>query len=266
MSLTYPRFIHAEAKTHRVVSNTEGDNYILHRDISLMDERDLSRNAMSSRAVPVAKMIDQVRNDPAMPVHWGSNKPGMQAGAELINEARNAAIAEWLNAAGNAAHTAEVMNELGLHKQVVNRILEPFQWMHTIVTATEWDNFYDLRCHAMAEPNMQALAYCMRDAVAQSMPVVRAEHLPYIDDLEIIAAKLSPEEARMVSAARCARVSYLNHDGTTPDVSKDLALATMLRDSKHASPFEHQAVAADDGYLRSRNFVGWRQHREALGL
>jgi len=115
LQLQYPRFIHAEFMTHRV----------------------FSRNASSSRAIPVAKVIEQVRTDPAMPIHWGKNQPGMQANEELQGDERAQAIRQWKLAAERAADCANIMNTLGVHKQVANRLLEPFQYMHVIVTATE---------------------------------------------------------------------------------------------------------------------------------
>jgi len=217
---------------------------------------------MSSRAVPVAKMIEQVRNDPAMPIHWGANQPGMQANGEI--EAPEHAEMLWRATARDAANRAEQMQVLGLHKQVVNRILEPYQWMHTIVTATEWDNFFLLRLDAAAEPNMRRLAEVMRDAIEDSKPVKRIFHAPYVSDDEM--KQLNPEQVALVSAARCARVSYLNHDGTAPSIEKDLALADMLRTSRHASPFEHQAWALSEAYYHSRNFRGWEQFRERIVL
>jgi thymidylate synthase ThyX len=241
LALVYPRFVHSEFMTHRA----------------------FSRNAMSSRAVPVAKMIAQVRENPAMPIHWGANQPGMQAGGEI--EDRYEGVSIWLCAAADAANRAEQLNNLGLHKQVVNRILEPFQWMHTVVTSTEWENFFSLRCHEMAEPNMQALAYCMRDALQQSTPLERDFHMPYFDDIEYIKIDGDVSKACMISAARCARVSYLNHDGTAPDIEKDLALGETLKTSNHASPFEHVAFAAASD-VKSRNFTGWTQYREVIGL
>ena len=114
LQLRYQRFFHSELLTHR----------------------SFSRNSSSSRAIPVAKMIEQVRNDPAMPVHYGANQPGMQAKAELEGEDRENAVRAWEQAAYYAALVAEQMAELGLHKQVANRILEPFQFMSTVVTAT----------------------------------------------------------------------------------------------------------------------------------
>lgn len=244
LALVYPRFVHSEFMTHRA----------------------FSRNAMSSRAVPVAKMIAQVRENPAMPIHWGANQPGMQAGGEVGPAAKFDAMQLWRQSANAAAAVAEAMTrDLGLHKQVANRILEPYQWMHTIVTSTEWENFFSLRCNAMAEPNMQALAYCMRDALQQSTPVERDFHMPYFDDIEYIKIDGDVSKACIISAARCARVSYLNHDGTAPDIEKDLALGETLKTSNHASPFEHVALAAAPD-VKSRNFTGWTQYREVIGL
>lgn len=246
LRLKYPGLIHSEFMTHRV----------------------FSRNAASSRAIPVAKVIEQVRTDPAMPIHWGLNQPGMQAKAEHTEpeSARNA----WVEAARAAASHAQNLANLGLHKQIVNRVLEPFQWMHTIVTATEWDNFFELRCHPDAQPEFQALANAIRTAMDESSPVERASsvqrvtaswHLPYVSDDE--RAHLHPYTLPKISAARCARVSYLKHDGTTPSIEDDMALFERLVGSKplHASPIEHQACAASS-VTRSRNFLGWHQYRD----
>lgn len=241
LSLVYPRFVHSEFMTHRA----------------------FSRNAMSSRAVPVSKMIAQVREQPAMPIHWGANQPGMQANGEIDHQGD--AVALWNLAARQAADTAERMNALGLHKQVVNRILEPFQWMRTVVTSTEWENFFSLRCNEMAEPNMRALAECMRTVLQGSKPVLRDFHMPYFEDIEMINIEGDVHKACIVSAARCARVSYLNHDGSAPNIEKDLALGETLRGSNHASPFEHVAFAAASDF-KSRNFTGWTQYREVMGL
>lgn len=241
LQLKYPRFIHSEFLTHRTCS----------------------RNSSSSRAIPVAKMIEQVRTDPAMPIHWGKNRPGMQADGEIEN--KDKAVNRWRAAANSAADQAEEMIDLGLHKQIVNRVLEPFQWMHTIVTATEWDNFFELRCHPDAQPEFQALANAIRTAMDNSVPVIRsgslAWHLPYISDEE--RANLHTYTLPKISAARCARVSYLKHDGTAPSIEDDMALFERLVGSKplHASPIEHQACASNS-MTRSRNFLGWVQYRD----
>jgi len=243
LELQYPRFIHSEFMTHRV----------------------FSRNAASSRAIPVAKMIEQVRNDPAMPIHWGKNQPGMQAHEQLADTVE--VQQQWRNAARDAANRAEQMSALGLHKQVVNRILEPFQLMRTLVTSTEWDNFFALRDHPDAQPEIQALATAMRDAItgADTKSLEYGEwHLPYVrpDERELF------RDATLLklSTARCARVSYLTHDGQKPDVQKDLELYERLVGSQpiHASPAEHQAQATKEFDVSSGNFIGWIQHRQLI--
>ena len=257
VQLKYWRAIHAELMTHRV----------------------FSRNASSSRAIPVAKMIEQVRTDPAGPIHWGANQPGMQAGAELTGEDLLNAKSLWRYAAIRAAEVAEKMMDLGLHKQVANRILEPFQYIHVVVTATEWDNFSELRCHPDAQPEIQELACAIRDAMAKSKPRLLTNgywHLPYVSDYERQDGYWKGKETELckLSAARCARVSYLLHDGSTPNIAKDLELFDRLVGSKpiHASPIEHQAQpdvwVSHGGYENwsqpglHGNFVGWNQYRK----
>lgn len=250
----YPRFIHSEVMTHRV----------------------FSRNAASSRAIPVAKMLEQVRNEPAMPVHWGKNQRGMQAREELTGEDLEAVKAEWLLAAQSASEHAEAMMVRGAHKQVANRILEPFQFMQTIITATETDNFYELRDHEDADPNFQLLARMFREAHRASKPVLRDNspldadcwHLPYVTPEERRAHRGNPRYLAQLSAARCARVSYLTHEGKEPDPVKDIELYDRLVGSRplHASPVEHQAYPfpKEMGLEWSGNFRGWKQHRKLV--
>lgn len=247
--LRYPRFIHSEFLTHRV----------------------FSRNSSSSRAIPIYKMIEQVRNDPAMPIHWGKNQPGMQAREELTGDDKEEAKRLWLAAAQRAASMAELMVPFGAHKQIVNRILEPFQWMHTVVTATEWSNFYALRDHPDAQPEIAHLATLMRAAVEVSVPVCRdggmtdasGWHLPYISAEEREVFWNSPGWLARISSARCARVSYLKHDGATPRQSDDMTLFHKLvgGDPIHASPTEHQGWPLSSGEEWCKNFRGWGQHR-----
>lgn len=268
LQLRYPRFIHSEFMTHRV----------------------FSRNASSSRAIPVAKMIEQVRTDPAMPLHWGANQAGMQAKAELQGELRELAIERWRNAAQDTARLVEVMlEETNLHKQVLNRLLEPFQLISVIVTATEWENFFELRNHPDAQPEIRQLAVVMLEAISQSVAVDRTEqesdeitdggeltvnwHLPYVTTEERLLYPTQPRYLAKLSAARCARVSYLTHDGKTPDHEKDLELYERLVGGVplHASPIEHQAYPdrLDEeegwlGYSLHANFPGWCQLRKLV--
>lgn len=230
----YPRAIHGEVMTHRV----------------------FSRNAMSSRAVPVAKMLEQVRNSPFVPLSWGANQKGMQAYAEVDQDRANMAEQVWRTAAMDASIAAENLAELGIHKQIANRLLEPFQWMRAIITATEWDNFLELRDHPAAEPHFQILAKCVRDVLEDNADwqVLRDGewHLPYISPDE--AAKVSKLVACQISAARCARVSYLTHDGLHPSLDADIKLFEMLAGGvpMHASPLEHQAGV----YVGSLGYTG----------
>lgn len=312
MELNYPRFIHAEAKTHRVFSlDDEQYELVLKQEVSLMDDIMLSRNASSSRAIPVEKMLQQVRENPAMPIHWGKNQPGMQAREEcratiglwywdeIIQERLpyfHSAREAWLEGRDRIVDVAEGFNESGYHKQIVNRLLEPFQFIKVIVTATEWDNFFRLRLHPDAQPEMQELAHQMKKAMVNSSPEELAHgqwHLPYLsnDELAIADPDECLEEAIKWSVARCARVSYLNHDKTFPDREKDIALADKLLEAGHMSPFEHQATPIGDedcdieldgvtpmftnlpegithldrnSVSWSNNFKGWIQHRALL--
>lgn len=236
MKLVYPRYIHAEFMTHRV----------------------FSRNASSSRAIPIDKMIEKIKVNPAIPLTWGSNKAGMQAGKEVGVEALANAYSEWLFALDFAIERAEELHKIGLHKQHVNRILEPFMLIEVLVTATEWDNFFELRCHEDAQPEIQHLANIMRKALNESKPVERLVHLPFVDD------DIGEDKSFKLSTARCARVSYTLRDGST-DEEKDIALHDRLvvAEPLHASPAEHQAVAMRDDRF-NRNFRGWSMYRNKL--
>lgn len=249
LQLRFHRFILPEFNTHRV----------------------FSRNASSSRAIPVAKMIEQVRNDPAMPIHWGLNQPGMQAKSEQADWAT--CVSNWRFAANVAADRAEALNALGLHKQIVNRVLEPFLHISVVVSATEWENFFELRDHPDAQPEIRELAIQMKRAIQASDPayrsynenVVKNWHLPYVTAEEREAPGVNPWFLAEISAARCARVSYLTHDGHRPNVEKDRELFERLVGSRplHASPTEHQGFPLpDDAWCK--NFRGWFQFRQAV--
>lgn len=231
--LTYPRFIHAEFLTHRMIS----------------------RNAASSRAIPVDKMIAAIRAQIAEPEEWGSNQSGMQAGIPLQGDQRLHARLVWAKAAEAACCYAEALLDRGLHKQIANRVVEPFAHITVVATATNWTNFFALRAHPLAQPEFQVLAYRMLDAYLKSKPVSRTWgewHLPFIreeDAPEVAKAfdygiQASLHCLAKISAARCARVSYLTHEGVR-SVQKDLELYDRLVRAKpmHASALEHPARA-----------------------
>ena len=264
----------------------------LHRFIlpELNTHRAFSRNYSSSRAIPVKTILDQVRRNPAMPVHFGKNQPGMQAREELSGAELDDVIQKWNLAANLAADMSEAMMSAGVHKQIANRITEPFQWTTGIITATDYENFFRLRDHKDAQPEIRALAIKMKEAYVASTPKVLklAEwHLPYVAEHEL--QDMSLEEAKRCSAARCARVSYNKHDGTKPSMAEDFELFGQLvvrpfedkrgnvltdDDPIHASPCEHQAtpdryLLNEDEWTRSPlwgNFYGWVQYRKILEL
>ena len=251
LQVKFHRFILPEFNTHRV----------------------FSRNFSSSRAIPTAKLLEQVRNDPALPVHWGKNQSGMQAAEELDDLTKSAVKDLWCNSAYLAAAQAEKMSLMGAHKQIVNRMIEPYLWAHGVMTATEFDNWDDLRAHEDAQPEIHDLAVCMIEARKASTPRLLKEgdwHLPYITDQERndsfyqIEANKNSNMLAKISAARCCRVSYLKHDGTSPNVDEDLFLFQRLAGSVplHASPLEHQATPMYDRAFASGNLFGWTQYRK----
>ena len=238
--LRFPRFVLSEFNTHRM----------------------FSRNASSSRAIPTAKLMQQLREHPVVPVEWGRNQAGMQARDVLDADAALAAEAEWLRARDAALTHAEQLRAIGVHKQIVNRVLEPWMWTSVIVSSTTYENFFTLRCHPDAQPEIKRLADLMREAFTASNPVPRSAgewHLPFVgpdDDA------LPIEERKQVSVARCARVSYLTHVGTR-DIDADRRLHQQLLDAGHWSPFEHVAVAVAEG-TRFNNFSGWQAYRHQM--
>jgi thymidylate synthase ThyX len=252
MELTYPRFIHSEVMTHRM----------------------FSRNAASSRAIPVEKMIEQVETNPFIPLHWGKAQKGMQAYEVLSPEDSIAARDEWLFAGCDAVWRVRQLLGLGLHKQIANRLLEPWMWATSIVTGNHgaWMNFFTLRCHHEAEPHIQKIAGMAREVRSQSIPQKLSAgqwHLPligFIDDDGVDERLTWPDAIQVkVSVGRCARVSYLTHDGIR-DVQADIDLHDRLLASKHFSPFEHVACAADWDYdYKTGNLgIGWTQYRKTL--
>jgi thymidylate synthase ThyX len=251
--LAYPRFVHAELMTHRV----------------------FSRNAASNRAIPVAKILQQVIDDPAMPVHWGKNQSGMQAREELGERDQATAKYLWLTARDQAVRVAKDLVLCGAHKQIVNRVLEPFQFIHTIVSATTFENFFVLRCHPDAQPEIKHLADMMYAAYhdADRTPAkvfAHTWHRPYVgyEDFDEAGKRFGNAKDQRelfltkLSVARVARVSYLNHDGKR-DWDKDLALHDSLKESGHWSPFEHVAQALSQPH-QVGNFRGWKQYRKTF--
>lgn len=235
--------------------------------------RAFSRNSASSRAIPVKKMMAQVFWNPATPIHWGANQAGMQARAELSGWRRWAAVKLFLLARFPALFIVWLLTLVGLHKQIANRILEPWVWHTVVFTSTEMRNFFKLRLHPDAQPEFQEFARCCKVAFDQSTPRLLEWgewHLPYITT-EDWAAAASFEGSQdlpipllaLMSSARCAAVSYVRQ-GERREPKKDIELSERLRNGGHWSPFEHVALACED-CERSGNFDGgWEQLRKCF--
>lgn len=246
VEITIPKWIQAELNTHR----------------------QQSKNSASSRARPNSVIMQQIMADPVIPVRFQVNARGMQGGADLEGEDRRLAEHAWLDIRDAVIkswgyHALEVLD---VHKQLINRVLEPWLFTTVIVSATDWSGFFLQRCHEAAQPEFQHVAVMLRAAVENSSPSLLgcgAWHLPLMQPDE---SDMDPLIARRVSAARCARVSYLSHEGKR-DVDADLDLFDRLvcRGSSvepgHWSPLEHVAKASNPG-CRSGNFRGWIQLRK----
>jgi thymidylate synthase ThyX len=252
IAATFPRIVLAEQNTHRV----------------------FSRNTASSRAIPVETRCAAIEANPFVPEAFGKNKRGMQADELLDPEANAEAEAIWREALADALRHARRLAKIGVHKQYANRLTEPFAWVTQIVTATQWDNYMNLRCHRAAQPEIKVVAELMRAAIAKSTPTkcfVGDWHLPLIAEEDIDAAygKVHTEGVdhllAKLSVARCAAVSYEKH-GVKKTIEEDLARHDMLRASGHMSPFEHQAYVGAEGLLAySGNFAPpWVQYRKTL--
>jgi thymidylate synthase ThyX len=252
LQVTFPRFLLAEFNTHRA----------------------FSRNSASSRAIPVKKRIQQVMADPFIPEQFGRNQKGMQAHHNLEGESVTTARGIWMGSLNVAVLEAQHLDEIGVHKQLANRLLEPFSWHTVVVTATDWDNFFHLRCHPDAQPEFQKIAGMMRDVMEASIPrliLMREWHLPYIRNEDWAETEPLMDSTwtqggllARISSARCARTSYLTHEGVR-NVDADLALVnSKLLPSGHMSPFEHPATPMDTATEYYGNFKGWMQYRKLI--
>ena len=246
--LIYPRYIHAELMTHRL----------------------FSRNAASSRAIPIKEMIRLATEERVYPIEWQSNKPGMQAGDKLSEEEAEACMEVWDKLGDFVCESVNKLNDLGLHKQWANRALETFQHIKTIVTATEFDNFFHLRRHSAAQPEIHALADAMFEAMLDSQPDILKPgqwHLPYVDHAIISHTgkfvylstnscdgygpdEISLDDAIKVSASCCAQVSYRKNDDSLEKATQIYDRLVGM-DVLHASPFEHIATPMEETEIQA---------------
>lgn len=271
--LTYPRFIHSEVMTHRV----------------------LSRNASSSRAIPTAKILKTIDENPASPEFWGANEAGMQAHAELSDDdlvyfdrramvlddelvvvdsdsyvekvcfgRKTAAQMLWQKASKCAIFHATQLAKVGCHKQIVNRVTEPFSHITVLVTGTYFENFFVLRAHEDAQPEFRILAYKMLELYNANKPQHLKDgdwHIPFGDKMD---ENLTIDDKLKIATARCARLSYLTFDNESSK-EKDFELHDRLLKSGHFSPFEHSAQASCSNFVPYSNFgLGWLQYRKTI--
>jgi hypothetical protein len=278
--LRYPRAIHSELMTHRV----------------------FSRNASSSRAIPVKKLISDVMTDPFIPIHWGKNQKGMQAyetqdalihlGEDEYNKRMDVFGVflneqAWLHARDRVVKVAEGFAKAGYHKQIINRMLEPWAHINVVLTGTQFANFFALRDHPAAEPHIRKLAGEMKHVYinrTRNMTELRPGHwhLPYVypddgDDLREYSTNnnIDIHKAAIIkSVACCASVSYKTVDGEIMNMDRAKRIYdSLLADTPiHASPAEHQ-FTADSRTILGKWFnpelggnlgPGWIQYRKTL--
>lgn len=260
--ITLPRIVLAELNTHRA----------------------LSRNSASSRAIPFEKMVERCYSNPFSPLAFQKAHSGMQ-GSEEFNAVETVALRhEWDLARNKAVIAARKLDEKGVTKQICNRLLEPFMWHTVIITGSEpgWHNFFALRAHEAAEIHIQQAAFMMLSEYNASKPKqieIGHWHIPFGDQfdetrLELLVEKINDQEQEQprgpytiddakvwIATARCARVSYLNYEGSD-DYLKDIQLHDRLSEMGHWSPFEHCAMSSRDVHSNGNFGHGWSQYRK----
>lgn len=237
--LEYPRYILSELNTHRV----------------------FSRNSASSRAIPLDKMIESILDTNNIPM-WTLNKSGMQGDLIEDQDLKNKCNSIWFSARLSAIKHARELHALGVHKQNLNRLLEPFQTMKTILTSSDFDNFFKLRCHKDAMPEIRVLAELMREQLNKSTPDLLGAndwHLPYIE----YDCDLPLETQKKISVSCCAQVSYRKLD-TTLDKALNIYNKLISGDIIHGSAFEHVCRPLQDGETQIGNLKGFRQFRHEI--
>lgn len=292
MEVTYPLVCHNEMLRHRSLKQL--DEY---------DNFDFSHSVGSDRAIPTEKIIQSVRDSPFIPTRFPVNGKGMQPKSYIEpGTVEDKGIrSAWQGRVNAALLGAETMNELGVHKEITNRILSPYQLVTQVITGTgdAWANLFELRCHPAAQEQIRVISEMMRDVMEYSCPESIGDkqwHLPYISEEDVTDCyeRFSDDNYQdvlcKISAARCARVSYKLHgEDKKSTIEADVKLAESLIEMKHFSPFEHVARPATKkeviswdgdgllgyGYVDVRthidtipslrsNFTGWVQKRKLL--
>ena len=252
LELFFPRIILAEQNTHRV----------------------FSRNTGSSRAIPILRMLSELLRTPFKPLFFGANKSGMQSAQELPVWKQTLCDFLWSSHRLFTYLTVRSLTKLGLHKQWGNRLLEPHTYIRQVVTSSDWANYLHLRLHDDAQPEIILLAAMIDQALFNHQPRLvdlnnpetsaDSWHLPYVTADERDKYFQYPTFLAKLSAARCARTSYLTQENMTPNPEKEIKTFKLLAESVpiHASPLEHQAFPAPSAEHKSRNLMGFIQYRE----
>lgn len=250
----------------------------------LAKHRQLSMNFESSRAKPFWRVLEQVVHDPYIPTRFGKYSSGMQPVGYFNQNEVIGIIEEWVTSAHSAAHQAidvgyrdddqgvysEAHRRLRLAvwngktldwfkdnppevaKELLNRILEPYMKVKGVVSATEWDNFIQLRANPEAQDDINYLAQDINRLLAENNPTFVSAGACHLPDLG-----KNPTEV----VENIARVSYGNHRSTTK--REPGALYEQLAESGHWSPFEHVALVQGNG--KSNFHSSWTQLRQILG-
>lgn len=244
-----------------------------------------SRNIQSSRAIPVMRQLEQISNDPAMPVFYGKNQSGMVADGELSDEEIEQCkqIILWMRDC--CVMGVEKLHKIGLQKEVANRYVEPWMWTKGVVTATEaaWEEMFKLRCHYAAQPEIKALFEAIEEAIAGSTPnelKVGDLHLPYYGKRGVYGEYersdgLNKGDAVNISLSCVAQVSYRKLDDSLEKAEQVVEMLNLPKrgvfpeDPAHFSPAEHIAIAVDkekfeadkelSGNFHSEDFVQYRK-------
>lgn len=231
----YPQFIHQQVLTHRM----------------------FSRNSSSLRAISFDRASEEF--EIVYPT-WTEEKKGMQ-GNIITDEDKQDLASSYVDCMYNdVRHWCKKLESLGVHHQDINNYLRPFQNIHTVITATDFENFFQQRLHESTKPDMQRLAQLIYTALEESKPEENCHHAPMLNDLW--DSTFSNEQLYLISAARLARISYFKWQD---DPQKDLELAKKLIENNHPSPFEHIAFAQQDNEYYG-NFKSWKQLRHILGV
>lgn len=228
-----PRIILAEINTHNAIS----------------------KNCSSTRAITLDKAIKQVNDNGFVPLYWGEKKSGMSADKEIDDA--DYATRVWDSAKSSMVGQVELLDGERVHKQITGRLLEPFQMVKQVLTATDWDNFFNLRIHPTSQPEICMLAYKMYQAMQEGVPFELKDgeyHLPYINRYRILSGRgigkleyssentvLDLETAIKISASCCAQVSYRNTDMSLEKADKIFNMLVKA-DVLHSSCFEHLAT------------------------